>query len=118
MLLAMTECNHLVYCTFFPATGGHPALGPGAPLHSPWQSFPLLLVARLRPEALSLRRVRADGRSITPWSLSPMRRRTKRGGKCMLQKQRTVNPQVALHRIPPPKESMKRFVENHRLRRA
>jgi hypothetical protein len=39
-------------------------------------------------------------------------------GKCKLQKQRTVTLLVALHRIPPPKESMKRFVENHRLKRA
>jgi hypothetical protein len=36
----------------------------------------------------------------------------------MTQKQRTVTLLVALHRIPPPKNSMKRFVENHRLKRA
>ena len=47
-----------------------------------------------------------------------LRRRTKRVLSAMLQKQRTVTLQVALHRIPPPKESMKRFVENHRLKRA
>jgi hypothetical protein len=34
----------------------------------------------------------------------------------MLQKQRTVTLLVALHRILPPKESMKRSVENHRLK--
>jgi hypothetical protein len=36
----------------------------------------------------------------------------------MLQKQRTVTLLVALHRIPPPKDSMKRSAENHRLKRA
>jgi hypothetical protein len=36
----------------------------------------------------------------------------------MAQKQRTVTLLVAPHRIPAPKASMKRSVENHRLKRA
>jgi hypothetical protein len=36
----------------------------------------------------------------------------------LLLKQKTVTLLVALHRIPPPKDSMKRYVENHRLKRA
>jgi phosphomannomutase len=45
-------------------------------------------------------------------------RRSKRGRQVILQKQRTATLLVAFHRVPPPKESMKRFVENHRLKRA
>jgi hypothetical protein len=36
----------------------------------------------------------------------------------ILQKQRTETLMVALHRVGPQKESMKCFVENHRLKRA
>jgi hypothetical protein len=88
--------------------------------HSSWWSVVTLLIfeARLQTDSLPFGRVITGVAKHQSVEFDCCAGELSEVASGTLQKQRTVTLLVALHRSPPPKDSMKRSVENHRLKRA